>query len=106
MCRSRRELSNEYLLANIGVDTAENELLKSLGLIQFICSFALLGAETIKDIAGVDPEDFESALRAAEVANLEEPGGAARSLSPIEKGKARQLFHIARACYGIKLDLF
>ena len=93
------------MLANIGVDTAENELLKSLGLIQFICSFALLGAETIKDIAGVDPEDFESALRAVEVANLE-PGGASRTLSPIEKGKARQLFHIARACYGIKLGLF
>ena len=28
MCRSRRELSNEYLLAKIGVDTAENEHLK------------------------------------------------------------------------------
>ena len=27
MCRSRRELSNEYLLAKIGVDIAENELL-------------------------------------------------------------------------------
>ena len=25
MCRSRRELSNEYLLANFGFDTAENE---------------------------------------------------------------------------------
>ena len=24
-CRSRRELSNEYLVAKIGVDTAENE---------------------------------------------------------------------------------
>ena len=30
MCRSRRELSNEYLLAKIGVDTAENELLQVL----------------------------------------------------------------------------
>ena len=28
LCRSRRELSNEYLLAKIGVDTAENEPLK------------------------------------------------------------------------------
>ena len=27
LCRSRRELSQEYLLAKIGVDTAENELL-------------------------------------------------------------------------------
>ena len=25
LCRSRRELSNDYLLAKIGVDTAENE---------------------------------------------------------------------------------
>ena len=31
MCRSRRELSNEYFLAKIGVDTAENEPLEVLG---------------------------------------------------------------------------
>ena len=35
MCRSRRELSNEYLLAKIGVDTAENEPLEVWGKIQF-----------------------------------------------------------------------
>ena len=29
MCRSRRELSNEYLFDEIGVDTAENEPLKA-----------------------------------------------------------------------------
>ena len=34
--RSRRELSNEYLLAKIGVDTAENEPLKVWGKIHFI----------------------------------------------------------------------
>ena len=28
MCRSRQELSNAYLLAKIGVDTAENEPLE------------------------------------------------------------------------------
>ena len=28
LCRSRRELSNEYLVAKIGFDTAENEPLK------------------------------------------------------------------------------
>ena len=33
-CRSRRELSNECLLAKIGVDTAENELLENWGKIQ------------------------------------------------------------------------
>ena len=37
LCRSRRELSNEYLLAKIGVDTAENEPLDVWGkLIQII----------------------------------------------------------------------
>ena len=31
MCRSRRELSNAYLIAKIGVDTAENEPLEVWG---------------------------------------------------------------------------
>ena len=35
-CKSRQELSNEYLLAKIGVDTAENEPLKVWSEIQFI----------------------------------------------------------------------
>ena len=34
LCRSRRELSDEYLLAKIGVDTAENEPLEVWGKIQ------------------------------------------------------------------------
>ena len=33
LCRSRRELSKEYLLAKIGVDTAENEPLEVWGKI-------------------------------------------------------------------------
>ena len=33
LCRSRRELSNEYLRAKIGVDTAENEPLEVWGKI-------------------------------------------------------------------------
>ena len=36
LCGSRRELSNEYLLAKIGADTAENEPLKIWRKIQFI----------------------------------------------------------------------
>ena len=34
-CRYRQELSNEYLLAKFGFDTAENEPLKVWGVIQF-----------------------------------------------------------------------
>ena len=33
LCKSRRELSNDYLLAKIGVDTAENEPLEVWGKI-------------------------------------------------------------------------
>ena len=39
MCRSRRELSNEYLLAKIGVDTAANEPLEVWGK---ICSILFI----------------------------------------------------------------
>ena len=42
MCRSRRELSNEYLLAKIGVDTAENEPLEVWGEIIQYYSFESL----------------------------------------------------------------
>ena len=43
MCRSRRELSNEYLLAKIGVDTAENEFLQvSFNIIQYYSIVSLL----------------------------------------------------------------
>ena len=51
MCRSRRELSNEYLLAKIGVDTAENEPLEVWGKIQFTIHF------TPKNEAGGDGGD-------------------------------------------------
>ena len=44
MCRSRRELSNEYLLAKIGVDTAENEPLKVWGKFNLLF-IRLLGHE-------------------------------------------------------------
>ena len=45
LCRSRRELSDEYLLAKIGVDTAENDSFKSLGENSIHYSFASLGRE-------------------------------------------------------------
>ena len=44
MCRSRRELSNEYLLAKIGVDTAENEPLEVWGKIIQYYSFVFLAS--------------------------------------------------------------
>ena len=42
LCRSQRELSNEYLLAKIGVDTAENEPLEVWGKIIQYYSFVSL----------------------------------------------------------------
>ena len=43
LCRSRRELSNEYLLAKIGVDTAENEPLEVWGkIIQYYSLVSLV----------------------------------------------------------------
>ena len=39
LCRSRRELSNAYLLAKIGVDTAENEPFEVWGKIQVTIHF-------------------------------------------------------------------
>ena len=44
LCRSRRELSDEYLLAKIGVDTAENEPLEVWGENSIQYSFASLEA--------------------------------------------------------------
>merc|ERR1719172_174915 len=50
LCRSRRELSNEYLLAKIGVDTAENEPLEVWGKIQFTIHFAPYSAALLPSI--------------------------------------------------------
>ena len=52
LCRSRRELSNEYLLAKIGVDTAENEPLEVWGKIIQYYSFVSLDTNPGKFIAG------------------------------------------------------
>ena len=62
LCRSRRELSNEYLLAKIGVDTAENEPLEVWGKIFNIihwCPWLHLHAVDVQDLA-VAPRGGES----------------------------------------------
>ena len=61
MCRSRRELSNEYLLAKVGVDTAENEPLEVWGKIFNIihwCPYAVLAGPARAAVA-------EAAVRVA-----------------------------------------
>ena len=53
MCRSRRELSNEYLLAKVGVDTAENEPLEVWGKIFNIfhwCPYSLADSAALGDV--------------------------------------------------------
>ena len=50
LCRSRRELSNAYLLAKIGVDTAENEPLEVWGEISIQYSLhSLVSAEQLTE---------------------------------------------------------
>ena len=95
LCRSRRELSNEYLLAKIGVDTAENEPLEVWGKIQFTIHFAprslrVLGEEKKKRMQsvlviqtagddGVQPH--AGLLGGVDLSQLEEP---AREAEPAE----------------------
>ena len=56
MCRSRRELSNEYLLAKIGVDTAENEPLEVCGKIIQYYSFVSLEVIAVDTDAALTDE--------------------------------------------------
>ena len=64
LCRSRRGLSNEYLLATIGVDTAENEPLVVWGenSIQYsIVSLLATAAFERQKIEGASlPEELEA----------------------------------------------
>ena len=58
LCRSRRELSNDYLLAKIGVDTAENEPCKVCPLSAYRSPRYERLNET--DLADADPYVFAS----------------------------------------------
>ena len=68
LCRSRRELSNESLLAKIGVDTAENEPLEVWGGKFNSIFIRLLGKEASPRSTPVVPVD--SFCEAAETAEL------------------------------------
>ena len=66
MCRSRRDLSNEYLLAKISVDTAENEPLEVWWKIQFnIHSPPYLGCRVMnrKDIVRLTAQGSPARIR-------------------------------------------
>ena len=69
LCRSRRELSNEYLLAKIGVDTAENEPLEVWGKIFHIIQLCpqdldvlLLDEADLPGVVFVDDDDVGHAV--------------------------------------------
>ena len=68
--RSRRELSNEYLLAKIGVDTAENEPLEVWGkifnniIIHWQADFPAILAALLLFVFSVLREEFASTKRA------------------------------------------
>ena len=63
MCRSRRELSNEYLLAKIGVDTAENEPLEVWGKNSIHYSLHSLGRGEAADCAAEEAALLEGVRR-------------------------------------------
>ena len=65
MCRSRRELSNEYLLEKIGVDTTENEPLDVWGKIIQYYSFVSL-VERLLAILALPPQGVDEARRDAQ----------------------------------------
>ena len=67
MCGFRRELSNEYLLAKIGVDTAENEPLEVWGKCIQYDSFVSLVVLAERCDRGLQLGDVEGVGRAAEV---------------------------------------
>ena len=58
LCRSRRELSNAYLLAKIGVDTAENEPLEVRGENSIQYSLHSLTGTTF-DLVGSHPAQLK-----------------------------------------------
>ena len=63
LCRSRRELSNEYLLDEIGVDTAESEPLEVWGKIQFTIHFTPYSRPLVLLSARVRSRRLLTALR-------------------------------------------
>ena len=78
MCRSRRELSNAYLLAKIGVDTAENGFLEVWGenSIQYslhsliwiaTCAPVAASADEVLQAAAILMTDVASVCKAAKI---------------------------------------
>ena len=53
LCRSRRELSNEYLLAKFGLDTAKNEPCQ-------VCPTAGAGSSALQEALAVEREGEKS----------------------------------------------
>ena len=88
MCRSRRELSNAYLLAKIGVDTAENEPLEVWGE-----KFHSIFTSLLKAAAAEPEASADAATAAAEPeANADDAKAAAEpEACAAEKGDPTEL---------------
>merc|ERR1719305_1797624 len=87
LCRSRRELSNEYLLAKIGVDTAENEPLEVWGKIQFTTHFTPYCSCFRADCATAAKQPRSRANSAASCAGSSAASCAAGCSSQLAKGR-------------------
>ena len=65
MCRSRRELSNAYLLANFGFDTAENDPPKVCRIPRY---FEVVPSASFTEDLGADSLDAVELIMAIEEA--------------------------------------
>ena len=98
-CRSRQELSHEYFLAKIGVDTAENEPLEVwLKIIQYYSFVSLL--RKLADLPEEAPRDGAPEHRRRELRGRADrvhlPRARAGELHRVERHRRRhpQQFHL------------
>ena len=91
MCRSRRELSNEYLLAKFGFDTAENEPCKVCPLSAYSRHLILCGIDVF-DLAGLDIVRLDSSFVLHLVYFLESFGQSMDSWSSLVARENRCIF--------------
>ena len=109
MCRSRRELSNEYLLAKIGFDTAENQPCKVWPLsvyrsprFAFKCSYAKIKGQSVDVLK--DPVRVDSRVGYVSRLDLVSRRARAQTMRAAETPSALILGFIFKSCWPLGLE--